>query len=194
MQRHRVATKGVCVSSAPDVSTAYIICRAQWRMKMQGHLFKNHFKMTVEYWTRHGVLLSVHESNPARSTRPRWSQLEVQQGQGWGRGLLGRHSVKSVFTTYWILPSVTDMPFQWHPSWLCLATTNYAWVVYELKHYHYFQILWGSSERFEIHSHNLKKCQQWNCQWKKRKNCYILSIWPYCCQNQNGFKNMILKI
>lgn len=112
------------------------------------------------------------------STRPKWSQSEVQQGWGWGRGLLGRHSAKSVFTTYWILPSVTDMPFQRHPCWLCLATTNYAWVDYELKHYHYFQILWGSSERFEIHSHNLKKCQQWNCQWKKRKNCYILSVSP----------------
>lgn len=133
VQRHRVATRGVCVPGAPDVSTAYVICRAQWRMKMQGHLFKNLFKMSAEHETRRGVLLSIHEAGPARSTAPGQSgaSRKFNVGREWGRGLLGRHSPKSVFTTYWILPSVTDMSFQWHPSWLCLATTNYAWVVYD---------------------------------------------------------------
>lgn len=48
-QRHREPTGGGCVLGVPDVSTSNVIRRAQRKMKMRCHLFKNHFKMTTEH-------------------------------------------------------------------------------------------------------------------------------------------------
>ena len=124
-------------------------------MKMQGSLFKNHFKMpTTEPETKNGVLQSVGSRMAVQvahlgiwprkmhSTRPKCSQLQVQRGRG-GAGTflagtalnLSSHILDSSLCDWRALSEVSKLAVLSNYS-------NYAWVVYELKHFYYFEIIW----------------------------------------------------
>lgn len=144
-----------CVPGAPDADTSYMTCRAQWKTKMQGYLFKNHFKMpTTKPETKDGVLWSVGSCMAVQVAHPgSWPARRTAAGQStasrkFNRGREGHRGSWQVqhwvcLHTYWILPSVTDVPFQRCPSWLCLVTTlTMHEGFYELKHFYYFEIIW----------------------------------------------------